>query len=42
MEMHTATEVSMMNRITIRTSLASASIVYEPGSPLLSSASWRL
>ncbi|MFX1252438.1 MAG: hypothetical protein ACFFCZ_12610 [Promethearchaeota archaeon] len=41
-EMHTSTEVSRTTRISIRTSLASASIVNEQGSPLLSSLSWRL
>ncbi|MFX1532834.1 MAG: hypothetical protein ACFFDI_01220 [Promethearchaeota archaeon] len=41
-EMHTSTEASMTIRISIRTSLASASIVNEQGSPLLSSINWRL
>ncbi|MFX0095929.1 MAG: hypothetical protein ACFFBD_29595 [Candidatus Hodarchaeota archaeon] len=42
MEMNTSTEVSLTNRISIRNSLASASIVDEQGSPLLSSILWRL
>ncbi|MFX1254834.1 MAG: hypothetical protein ACFFCZ_24695, partial [Promethearchaeota archaeon] len=42
LEIDTSTEVSMTARISIRMSLASASIVDEPGSPLLSSLSWRL
>ncbi|MFX1253834.1 MAG: hypothetical protein ACFFCZ_19645, partial [Promethearchaeota archaeon] len=42
LEIHTSPEVSRTNRISIRTSLASASIVDEPGRPRLSSASWRL
>ncbi|MFX0091248.1 MAG: hypothetical protein ACFFBD_05745 [Candidatus Hodarchaeota archaeon] len=37
LEMNTSTEVSLTNRISIRNSLASANIVDEQGSPLLSS-----
>ncbi|MFX0096053.1 MAG: hypothetical protein ACFFBD_30215 [Candidatus Hodarchaeota archaeon] len=42
LEIDTSTEVSMTTRISIRISLASASIVDEQGSSLLSSVSWRL